>query len=77
MGAIPDGLVESELFGSEKGGFTGCSFPSWVKLRRAEGGTVFLDEIGEVKKEIQVKLLRTIQEKEVQPVGGKTYFRSM
>ena len=73
MGAIPDGLVESELFGSEKGGFTGA-INKVGQIARAEGGTVFLDEIGEVKKEIQVKLLRTIQEKEIQPVGGKTYF---
>ena len=72
MGAIPDGLVESELFGSEKGGFTGA-VTRVGQIARAEGGTLFLDEIGEVKNEIQVKLLRTIQEKEVQPVGGKTY----
>ena len=71
MGAIPDGLVESELFGSEKGGFTG-SVSRVGQIAQAEGGTVFMDEIGEVKKEIQVKLLRTIQEKEVQPVGGNT-----
>jgi transcriptional regulator with PAS, ATPase and Fis domain/CHASE2 domain-containing sensor protein len=70
MGAIPDGLVESELFGSEKGGFTG-SISRVGQIAQAEGGTVFLDEIGEVRKEIQVKLLRTIQEKEVHPVGGK------
>jgi transcriptional regulator with PAS, ATPase and Fis domain/CHASE2 domain-containing sensor protein len=72
MGAIPDGLVESELFGSEKGGFTG-SISRIGQIAKAEGGTVFLDEIGEVKKEIQVKLLRTIQEKEIQPVGGNAY----
>ena len=71
MGAIPDGLVESELFGSKKGGFTG-SVSRVGQIAQAEGGTVFMDEIGEVKKEIQVKLLRTIQEKEVQPVGGNT-----
>lgn len=71
MGAIPDGLVESELFGSEKGGFTG-SVSRVGQIAQAEGGTVFMDEIGEVKKEIQVKLLRTLQEKEVQPVGGNT-----
>jgi transcriptional regulator with PAS, ATPase and Fis domain/CHASE2 domain-containing sensor protein len=72
MGAIPDGLIESELFGSEKGGFTG-SVSRIGQIAQAEGGTVFLDEIGEVKKEIQVKLLRTIQEKEIQPVGGNIY----
>jgi transcriptional regulator with PAS, ATPase and Fis domain/CHASE2 domain-containing sensor protein len=72
MGAIPDGLIESELFGSEKGGFTG-SVSRVGQIAQAEGGTVFLDEIGEVKKEIQVKLLRTIQEKEIQPVGGNVY----
>jgi transcriptional regulator with PAS, ATPase and Fis domain/CHASE2 domain-containing sensor protein len=72
MGAIPEGLVESELFGSEKGGFTG-SVSRIGQIAQAEGGTVFLDEIGEVKKEIQVKLLRTIQEKEIQPIGGNIY----
>ena len=72
MGAIPENLVESELFGSEKGGFTG-SISRTGQIGKAEGGTVFLDEIGEVKKEIQVKLLRTIQEKEIQPVGGSAY----
>jgi transcriptional regulator with PAS, ATPase and Fis domain len=72
MGAIPDGLIESELFGSKKGGFTG-SVSRIGHIAQAEGGTIFLDEIGEVKKEIQAKLLRTIQEKEIQPVGGNVY----
>ena len=73
MGAIPEGLVESELFGHEKGSFTGAVTSSKGRFAQANKGTIFLDEIGEAQKNIQVKLLRILQEKEVQPVGGKAY----
>lgn len=70
MAAIPDGLVESELFGHTRGAFTGAFAAKKGKFCEADGGTFFLDEIGEIGREIQVKLLRVLQEKEVQPVGG-------
>lgn len=72
-GAIPSQLVESILFGHEKGAFTGAVNKSLGKFREAEGGTIFLDEIGDLPLDAQVKLLRVIQQKEVEPVGaGKT-----
>jgi two-component system response regulator HydG len=69
--AIPDSLVESELFGYERGAFTGAhaSYPG--KLRLANGGTVFLDEIGEMSRFGQAKLLRVLESREVFPLGGK------
>ena len=70
-GAIPDNLVESTLFGHEKGAFTGASDRHAGKFIEAAGGTLFLDEIGELPLAAQVKLLRALQEGEVDPVGAK------
>lgn len=69
-GAIPSQLVESTLFGHEKGSFTGATEKAAGKFREAEGGTIFLDEVGELPLDTQVKLLRVLQQKEVEPVGG-------
>jgi DNA-binding NtrC family response regulator len=68
--AIPDFLIESELFGHLKGSFTGADTSREGRFRAAEGGTLFLDEIGELKLEMQAKLLRALQEKLVTPVGA-------
>jgi len=70
-GAIPENLVESILFGHEKGAFTGASARHLGKFQEADGGTLFLDEIGELRPEIQVKLLRALQEGEIDPIGSK------
>lgn len=70
-GAIPENLVESILFGHEKGAFTGAVARHMGKFQEADGGTLFLDEIGELPLDMQVKLLRALQEGEVDPVGGK------
>src|SRR6266567_2730552 len=70
-GAIPENLVESTLFGHEKGAFTGATEKHTGKFVEASGGTLFLDEIGELPPAAQVKLLRAIQEGQVEPVGGK------
>lgn len=69
-GAIPENLLESELFGHEKGAFTGAITKKIGKFERADQGTIFLDEIGEISPSMQVKLLRVIQEKEFERVGG-------
>ncbi len=69
--AIPAGLIESELFGHVKGAFTGAIANRKGYFQTASSGTLFLDEIGEIETDIQVKLLRAIQEKEVQPVGAE------
>src|SRR5688572_9979306 len=70
-GAIPDNLVESILFGHEKGAFTGATERHTGKFVEASGGTLFLDEVGELPPAAQVKLLRAVQEGEVEPVGAK------
>lgn len=69
-GAIPKELIESELFGHEKGSFTGADERKLGKFELADGGTLFLDEIGELSVDLQVKLLRALQNKEIERVGG-------
>jgi len=71
-GAIPDNLAESLLFGHEKGAFTGALDKRIGKFEAADGGTIFLDEIGEMPMDIQVKLLRVLQEKEIERIGGSS-----
>ena len=70
-GALPENLVESILFGHEKGSFTGASDKHLGKFQEANGGTLFLDEVGELPLDMQVKLLRALQEGEIDPVGAK------
>ena len=70
-GTLPANLIESDLFGHEKGSYTGAVTRREGKFELADGGTIFLDEIGELPLELQVKFLRALQEREIEPVGGK------
>lgn len=74
--ALPRELIESELFGSVKGAFTGAHTDREGLFRQAEGGTLFLDEISEMPVDTQSKLLRVLQDQEVRPVGGKTSYKT-
>src|SRR5581483_3239170 len=70
VAAIPDTLMESELFGHERGAFTGALARKLGKFELAHGGTVFLDEIGSLRLDLQAKLLRVLQEREIERLGG-------
>jgi Nif-specific regulatory protein len=69
-GALPEGVIESELFGHEKGAFTGADQAKKGRFELAHGGTIFLDEVGDLSPAVQIKLLRVIQEREFERVGG-------
>jgi Nif-specific regulatory protein len=73
--ALPDTLIESELFGYERGAFTGASGQKKGRFELADGGTIFLDEIGDVNPSTQVKLLRVLQEREIERLGGTSSVR--
>ncbi len=75
-GALPEGVLESELFGHEKGAFTGAQFRHKGKFEMADGGTIFLDEIGTITPRVQVELLRVLEEKTVTRLGGTTPVRT-
>jgi len=75
-GALPEGVLESELFGHEKGAFTGAQFRHKGKFEMADGGTIFLDEIGTITPRVQVELLRVLEEKSVTRLGGTTPVRT-
>ena len=75
-GAVPEGLLESELFGHEKGAFTGAVGRRIGRFEEADGGTLFLDEVGEIAPAVQVKLLRFLQEREFQRLGGNAAIRT-
>src|SRR5207248_7913000 len=74
--SLPTGLVESELFGHERGAFSGAIARRIGRFELAHGGTIFLDEIGEIPPEVQVKLLRVLQEREFERVGGNKIGRA-
>jgi transcriptional regulator with PAS, ATPase and Fis domain len=74
--AIPSSLIASELFGHEKGAFTGATQRRFGRFELAEGGTIFLDEVGELPQETQVALLRVLQEREFERLGGNQLIRS-
>ena len=76
MAAIPRDLIESELFGHEKGAFTGAAQRSAGRFEQAEGGTLFLDEIGDMPMEAQTRLLRVLQQGEYTTVGGRTAIKT-
>ena len=70
-GAIPEGTIDSELFGHEKGAFTGATHKQDGLILQADGGTLMLDEVGDLPLSMQKALLRTLQERVVRPIGGK------
>lgn len=74
-GAIPESLIDSELFGYERGAFTGASKTKRGRIERADRGTIFLDEVGELPPAVQVRLLRVLQNKEIERVGGTKTIR--
>jgi two-component system, NtrC family, response regulator AtoC len=75
-GAIPEGLLESEFFGHEKGSFTGAIARRRGRFEQANGGTIFLDEIGDISPNLQVKLLRVLQEREFERIGGNEVIKT-
>src|SRR3569623_1191317 len=77
MAAIPRDLIESDLFGHERGAFTGANNRATGRIEQAEGGTLFLDEIGDMPMEAQTRLLRVLQQGEYTTVGGRTAIKTV